>query len=182
MLCIPCKCGNSWESLRHFSYNCIAERRTKRNCHWNANELQDPWKLQLYRASRNDHEINYQRPPKGAGRMVPRENGRKVSKTFLTLFDDFWRLLPCAKTVEKCRKTFWHFLTIFDVFWRVPFPPAPFAIRWNENIAHVMLPICKSFEIILKWIYVMQSTGPESKMARWMLAAENKLCNARPIM
>ena len=48
---------------------------------------------------------------------------------FLTLFDDFWRFLPCAKIVEKCRKTFWHFLTIFDVFWRGPFPPAPFAIR-----------------------------------------------------
>ena len=43
--------------------------------------------------------------------MVPRENCRKVSKNFLTLFDDFWRLLPCAKIVEQCRKTFWHFLT-----------------------------------------------------------------------
>ena len=64
--------------------------------------------------------------------MVPRENCRKVSKNFLTLFDDFWRFLPCAKIVEKCRKTFWHFLTIFDVFWRGPFPPAPFAIRWRK--------------------------------------------------
>ena len=27
--------------------------------------------------------------PKGAGKMVPRENCRKVSKSFLTLFDDF---------------------------------------------------------------------------------------------
>ena len=56
--------------------------------------------------------------------MVPRKNCQKVSKNFLTLFDDFWRFLPCAKIVEKCRKTFWHFLTIFDVFWRGPFPPA----------------------------------------------------------
>ena len=63
---------------------------------------------------------------------MPRENCRKVSKIFLTIFDDFWRFLPCAKIVEKCRKTFWHFLTIFDVFWRGPFPPAPFAIRWYE--------------------------------------------------
>ena len=59
--------------------------------------------------------------------MVPRENCRKVSKNFLTLFDDFWRFLPCARIVEKCRKTLRHFLTIFDVFWCGPFPPAPFA-------------------------------------------------------
>ena len=59
--------------------------------------------------------------PKGAGKMVPREICRKVSKNFLTLFDDFWRFLPCAKDVEKCRKTFWHFLTIFDVFDVAPF-------------------------------------------------------------
>ena len=44
--------------------------------------------------------------PKTAGKMVPRENCRKVSKSFLTLFDDFGRFLPCAKIVEKCRKTF----------------------------------------------------------------------------
>ena len=68
-------------------------------------------------------------PPKGAGKKVPRENCRKVSKNLLTFFDDFWRFLPCATSVEKCRKTFRHFLTIFDVFWRGPFPPAPFAIR-----------------------------------------------------
>ena len=67
------------------------------------------------------------RPPKGAGEMVPRENCRKVSKNFLTLFANFWRFLPCAKIVEKCRKICWHFLTIFDVFWRGPFPPAPAA-------------------------------------------------------
>ena len=28
-------------------------------------------------------------PPKGAGKKVPRENCRKVSKNFLTFFDDF---------------------------------------------------------------------------------------------
>ena len=56
-----------------------------------------------------------QSPPKGAGKLVPRENCRQVSKIFLTLSDDFWRFLPCAKIVEKCRKTFWHFLTFFDV-------------------------------------------------------------------
>ena len=30
-----------------------------------------------------------QSSPKGAGKLVPRENCRKVSKIFLTLFDDF---------------------------------------------------------------------------------------------
>ena len=53
--------------------------------------------------------------------MVPREKCWKVSKNFLTLFDDFWRFLPCAEIVEKCRKTFWRFLTSFEVFWRGPF-------------------------------------------------------------
>ena len=85
-----------------------------------------------YRWGRNHYILN-QRIAKGAGKKVPRENCRKVSKNFLTLFDDFWRFLPCAKIVEKCRKTFWRFLTIFDVFWRGPFPPAPFAIRWLNS-------------------------------------------------
>ena len=31
----------------------------------------------------------YQRPPKGAGKRVPHENCQKMSKMFLTLFDDF---------------------------------------------------------------------------------------------
>ena len=67
------------------------------------------------------------------------------------------KILPRAKIVEKCRKTFWHFLTIFDVFFcparklsksvgkklfdtfrrlltRGPFPPAPFAIRWGQHL------------------------------------------------
>ena len=85
----------------------------------------------------------FQSPPKGAGKKVPRENCQKVSKNFLTFFDDFWRFLPCAKNVEKWRKTFWHFLTIFDVFWRGPFPPAPFAIRWLLHCS--LLSFCFSF-------------------------------------
>ena len=57
-----------------------------------------------------------QRPPKGARKMVPCaksvEKCRKTFWHFLTIFDVF---LPCAKIVEKCRKTFWRFLTFFDV-------------------------------------------------------------------
>ena len=76
------------------------------------------------------------RNAKGAGKKVPRENCRKVSKKlFDTFWRFFWRFLPCAKIVEKCRKTFWHFLTIFDAFWRGPFPPPPFAIRWFSGSA-----------------------------------------------
>ena len=52
-------------------------------------------------------------------KWVLRESCRKVSKRFLTLFVEFWRFLPSAKNVEKCRKI-WRFLTIFDA--------APF--RW----------------------------------------------------
>ena len=70
-----------------------------------------------------------QSPPKGAGKLVPRENCRKVSKNILTLFDDFSRFLPCAKDVEKCRKYFWHFMTLFDTFSRFltrPLSAGPF--------------------------------------------------------
>ena len=74
-----------------------------------------------------------QSPQKGAGKRVPRKTCRKVSNNFLTLFDNFWRLLPCAENVEKCWKYFWHTLTIFDVFWRGPFPLALFAVRWFWN-------------------------------------------------
>ena len=42
---------------------------------------------------------------------------RKLSKIYLTLLDDFWCFLPCAKNVEKCRRRFWLFLTLFDDFW-----------------------------------------------------------------
>ena len=77
-----------------------------------------------------------QSPPKGAGKMVPRENCRKVSKNFLTLFEDFWRFFcparKLSKSVEKLFDTFWRFL---DDFWRGPFPPAPFAIRWTKPSA-----------------------------------------------
>ena len=48
----------------------------------------------------------YQSPPKGAGKLVPCENCRKVPKMFLTLFGNFRRFLPCAIIVEKCRKCF----------------------------------------------------------------------------
>ena len=45
-----------------------------------------------------------------------RKNGaaRKWSKSvenFLTLFDDFWHFLPCAKIVETIFDEFWRFLT-----------------------------------------------------------------------
>ena len=53
-------------------------------------------------------------PPKGAGKMVPRENCRKVSKNFLTLFDDFWGFFALR---ENCRKVSKNFLTLFDDFW-----------------------------------------------------------------
>ena len=91
------------------------------------------------RRSRNDKNREaanpclYQRIAKGAGKKVPREKCRKVSKNFLTLFDDFWHFLPCVKIVEKCRKTFWHFLTIFDIFWRGPFPPAPLNLQSADS-------------------------------------------------
>ena len=60
---------------------------------------------------------------------------RKLSKNFLTLFDDFWRFFPCAKIVEKCRKTFWHFLTFFDVapFRRPLLQSADFGTRPRET-------------------------------------------------
>ena len=75
-----------------------------------------------------------QSPPKGAGKLVPRENCRKVSTIFLRLFDDFWLFFPCAKNLSRSvKKYFWHFLTIFDVFWRGPFPLAPFAVRWRRS-------------------------------------------------
>ena len=62
-------------------------------------------------------------PQEGAGTLVPRENCRKVSKRLLALLDDFWRLLPCAKSVEKCRTCFsssakwWFSLRMIWDFW-----------------------------------------------------------------
>ena len=52
-----------------------------------------------------------QSPPKGAGKLVPRENCRKVSKNILTLFDDSFFALR-----EKCRKVSKIFLTLFVDF------------------------------------------------------------------
>ena len=69
----------------------------------------------------------FQSPQNGAGKLAPRGKCQKLSKIFLTLFDDFWRFLPCAKSLEKCRKYLWHFLTIFDV---APFRWPLFAVRW----------------------------------------------------
>ena len=37
----------------------------------------------------SQHSKSLQSPPKWAGKLVPREKCRKVSKIFLTLFDDF---------------------------------------------------------------------------------------------
>ena len=62
----------------------------------------------------------HQSPPKGVGKMVPRE---KLSKSVEKLFDAFWRFLsffPCAKIVEKL---FRHFLTFFDAW---PLSAGPF--------------------------------------------------------
>ena len=43
---------------------------------------------------------------KGAGKKVPRENCRKVSKNFLTLFDVFCPARKVSKSVEKLFDTF----------------------------------------------------------------------------
>ena len=65
-----------------------------------------------------DKSILVRSPPKGAGKKVPRENCRKVSKnflTFLTIFDIFCLARQLSKSVEKLLDTFWRFLTFFDV-------------------------------------------------------------------
>ena len=58
-------------------------------------------------------------PAKGTGKMVPRENGRKVSKNFLTLFLTFFDVScparKLSKSAETCFDTFWQFVTFFDV-------------------------------------------------------------------
>ena len=69
--------------------------------------------------------LQNQSPPKGAGKLVPRENGRKVSEIFLTLFDNFWRFFALRDKCRKESKYFWHFLTTFDVFDVAPF-------RWPQ--------------------------------------------------
>ena len=61
-----------------------------------------------------------QSPPKGAGKLVPRENCRKYFWHFLTIFDVFCPARKLSKSVENIFDTFWRFLTVFDV--------APF--RW----------------------------------------------------
>ena len=53
---------------------------------------------------------------------------RKLSKSveFFTLFDDFWRFVPCAKNFREVSKIF---LTLFDDFWRFltwPLSAGPF--------------------------------------------------------
>ena len=47
-----------------------------------------------------------QSPPKGAGKIVPRENCRKVSKTFLTFLTIFCPARKWSKSVEKLFDTF----------------------------------------------------------------------------
>ena len=52
---------------------------------------------------------------------------RKVSKNFLTFFDDFWRFFALR---ENCRKVSKIFLTLFDDFWRFltwPLSAGPFS-------------------------------------------------------
>ena len=99
-------------------------------------------------------------PRRGRKTGATRENCRKVSKIFLTLSDDFWGFLPCAKKLsksvenvfdtfwrflrffalrEKCRKVSKIFLTLFDDFWRFstwPLSAGPFCgplIEKNGN-------------------------------------------------
>ena len=58
----------------------------------------------------------FQSPPKGAGKMVPRQNCRKTFWRFLTIFDAFCPARKLSKkSVEKLFDTFWRFLTLFDV-------------------------------------------------------------------
>ena len=69
----------------------------------------------------------YQSPPKGAGKLGPRENCRNIS-------DIFWRFLTFFALQENCRKVskiFLTLLTIFDVVLRWPLPLAPFAVCWK---------------------------------------------------
>ena len=80
-----------------------------------------------YRSSTPISEAPQRGRKNGAARKFV-EKCRKTFWHFLTLFDVFCPARKLSKSVEK---TFWHFLAIFDVFWRGPFPPAPFAIRWQ---------------------------------------------------
>ena len=60
-------------------YSCKGESLDSPEETWNHDKM-----------SKNDRYTNeIQRIAKGAGKKVPRENCRKVSKNFLTLFDDF---------------------------------------------------------------------------------------------
>ena len=68
------------------------------------------------------HLERKQRPPKEAGKLVLRENCRKIFRHFLPIFDVF----SLRAKFEKCRKYFRRFLTFFS---RGPFPLAPFAVR-----------------------------------------------------
>ena len=73
--------------------------------------------------------------------MVPRENCWKVSKIFLTLFDNFWCFLLCTKIVENILDDFRRFLTFFDV---------------AENCRKVS----KTFLTLFDFFYVALSAGP----------------------
>ena len=90
-------------------------------------------------------------PKKGAAR-----NLSKSVKNFLTFFDDFWRFLPCAKIVEKLFDTFRQ---ISRGFWRGPFPPAPFAIRWEKDGAGCPARVTDSLNFFLSLAWVRSRPG-----------------------
>ena len=69
-------------------------------------------------------------PPKGPEKWCRAKIVEKCRKTF----DTFWRFLTFSALRENCRKLSKNFLTLFDDFWRGPFPPAPFAIRWSSSL------------------------------------------------
>ena len=58
---------------------------------------------------------------------------KKCRQWFLTLCADFWRFLPCAKIVEKCRNFSWHFLTVLDVALAAGPCCSPLIIRGMHN-------------------------------------------------
>ena len=93
----------------------------------------------------------------GPEKKVPRENYRKVSKNFLTLFDDFWRFLTWPLSAgpfcnplnldfpERIRATF-----VLQLLWPNKWGGAPTAlataVAWSEGVvvpASLMLLLAK---------------------------------------
>ena len=98
--------------------------------------------------------------PKGAGKLVPRENCQKVSKYFwhfLTIFDVFCPARRMSKSVEN----------IDDVFWRGPLPLAPFAVHWEKSgtkcprqtsqCSREVLQLARSYNVCHLYIFVYEA-------------------------